>query len=223
MQDLQITDDIFEWKGDTEILKNSNYKITVLNQAKIIGVDTDTAIEGIIILGEVEAVVDTIIHTPSHGAVGSTTVFSGTNLVILGLSINDLQDNMVKIQIPEQKLHQLRDEAESMIFKLKRTILRHNSSIGLDNEDEEMEYMIFGRKNFLLIASKEKLVLVHNKQISIRENDFKLVQIDPQDGILIANKDKVFNIGGSASSKLTCLGKFGVGIATSVLDHILWE
>ncbi|GAF93836.1 unnamed protein product, partial [marine sediment metagenome] len=83
--------------------------------------------------------------------------------------------------------------------------------------------LIFGRKNFFLIASIEKLVLINNKQISVRENDFKLVQIDPHEGILIVNKDKVFNLGGSASSRFSCLGKFGVGIATSVLDHILWE
>jgi len=223
LQNLQIKDDIFDWNGDAEILRKANYKIKLLNQAKIIGVETDSSIEGIVILGEVEAIVDSIIYTPSHGALGSTTTFSGTNLVILGLSVTDLQNNLIEIQTSEQELHQLKDNAESMISKLKRTILKHNTSIDLNNKDNEMEYMIFGRKNFLLIASKDKFVLVNNKQIIVRENDFKLVQIDPHDGILIVNKDKVFNIGESVSSRLRCLGEFGVGIATSILDHVLWE
>jgi hypothetical protein len=223
MKDIQIMNDIFEWNGDLEILKNPYYKISADSRTKIIGLKTDSLSEGIIILGDVEAIVDSIIYTKSHGAIGNTTTFTGTNLVILGLSITDLKNSLVKLDLPEQELLRCKDEAEIMLTKLKKTIRSHKTSINIEDDDDEMEFIIFGRRNFLLVGAHKHFVLVHNKQIAVRKGDSKLVQIDPHDGILIAEKDRVLNIGGSITNGRSILGELGINLATSVLDNILWD
>lgn len=222
MNDIQLKDDFYEWTGSPEILKSSHFKVTLRNSVKIIGIETDFSTEGVIILGKVEAIVDSLVFTKSHGAVGNTISFSGTNLVIIGLTIADLQEYLSKSELTEQDYSLLKDEADSMISKLNKTIGSPKTSINLDHEDE-MEYIIFGKRNFFLITSKNKFVLVHNNQIAIRKGESKLVQIDQQDGILIAERDRVFNIGGSISTGRSMLGEFGVNIANSVLENILWD
>ncbi len=222
MNDIQLRDDFYEWTGNPEILKSSYFKVTLENKVRIIGIETDFSTEGVIILGKVKAIVDSLVFTKSHGAVGNTISFSGTNLVIIGLTIADLQDSLTKSELTKQDYSLLKDEADSMISKLNKTIMSPKTSINLDHEDD-MEYIIFGKRNFFLIASKNKFVLVHNNQIAIRKGESKLVQIDHQDGILIAERDKVLNIGGSVSTGRSMLGKFGVNIANSVLENILWD
>lgn len=221
MNDIQLKDDFYEWTGNSEILKCPYFKVTLKNSVKIIGVETDISTEGVIILGKVEAIVDSLVFTKSHGAVGNTVSFSGTNLVIFGLPIADLQKFLAKSELTEQAYSSLKDEADSMISKLNKTIGSQKTSIDLDHEDE-MEYIIFGKRNFFLITSKNKFVLVHNKQIAIRKGESKLVQIDPKNGIVIAEKNKVLNIGGSISTGRSILGEFGLNIANSVLENILW-
>ncbi len=222
MKDIQITHDIFEWNGGPEILKNPYYKVCLDSKARILGLETDSSIEGIIILGDVEAIVDSIIYTKSHGAIGNTTNFTGTNLVIFGLSVTILKDFLVKLDLTEQEHLQYKEEAETMLIKLKKTIKSHETSINIDSDDE-MEFIIFGRRNFLLVGGQEFFVLIHNKQIAVRKGDSKLIQIDPHDGILIAEKNKVLNIGGSVTKSRSILGEIGVNLAASLLDNILWE
>ncbi len=222
MNDIQLKDDFYEWTGNLEILKTSYFKVTLKNSVKIIGIETDFSSEGVIILGKVEAIVDSLVFTKSHGAVGNTISFSGTNLVIVGLTIADLQEYLAKSELTKQDYSLLKDEADSMISKLNKTIGLPKTSITLDHEDE-MEYIIFGKRNFFLITSKNKFVFVHNNQIAIRKGESKLVQIDHQDGILIAERDKVLNIGGSISTGRSMLGEFGVNIANSILENILWD
>ncbi len=224
MKTIHLKYEIFDWQETREILYTPFYKVTPTEPTKIIEIITDST-KGIVILGPIEAVVDAIIYTES-GAVGNTTTFSGTNLVILGLPISKLEDSLTKSAINEQEAQKLKRQAEAMISKFKRRIEDTDSRINISfgEKDEEHEYIIFGRRNFLLIGSKEKFVLIHNKQISVREGEEKLVQIDPVEGIVIAKKNKVMNIGGTARNNLgSLLGEFGVNIASSVLDQIIWD
>ncbi|MHA2075865.1 MAG: hypothetical protein ACXACU_18495 [Candidatus Hodarchaeales archaeon] len=223
MNDIQLKDDFYEWTGSSEILKSSYFKVSPETKAKIIGVESDISNEGVIIIGNVKAIIDSLIFTKSHGAVGNTISFSGTNLVILGLSIADLHEFLTKIELSEQNYSSLKEKAESMISKFNRTLSSPKTSINMDQNEDEMQYIIFGKRNFLLITSENKFVLIHNKQISIRKGEHKLVQIDPHEGILIAEKNKVFNIGGSLTKGRSILGEFGVNIANSVLENILWD
>lgn len=224
MKTIQLHGEIFDWQGTREILYTPFYKVTSTEPTKIMEIITDTT-KGIVILGPIEAVVDAIIHTES-GAVGNTTTFSGTNLVILGLPISELKDSLIKSTLYEQEAQKLRGQAEAMISKFKRRIEDSDSRINISfgEKDDENEHIIFGRRNFLLIGSKEKFVLIHKKQIFVREEESKLVQIDPVEGIVIAKRDKVLNFGGASKNNLgSLLGEFGVNIASSVLDQIIWD
>jgi hypothetical protein len=222
---LQLGNDIFDWHGTPEILATSLYKINLVEPVRIMEVITDSNKEGIVILGRIEAVVDSIIYTSSHGAVGNTTTFSGTNLVVLGLSIAQLDQSIRKSILTETESFRLKHEAQSMISKLKKRIEDPFSSINIDfDDDRESDFIIFGRRNFLLIGGDNNFVLLHKKQITVRKGDRKLVQVDSKDGIPVAEHEKVLQIGGSARHNLgSILGGFGVNIASSVLNEILWD
>ena len=224
MRTIQLKDEIFDWQGKPEILYTPFYKVTSTETTRIIEIITDTT-KGIVILGPIEAVVDAIIYTES-GAVGNSTTFSSTNLVILGLPISELEDSLVKSALNEQEAQKLRSQAEAMISKFKSRIKDPDSRINISfsETDDKHEHIIFGRRNFLLIGFREKFVLIHKKQISVREGESKLVQIDPVEGIVIAKRDKVLNFGGTSKNNLgPLLGEIGVNIASSVLDQILWD
>ncbi|MHA2245101.1 MAG: hypothetical protein ACXADY_09040 [Candidatus Hodarchaeales archaeon] len=224
MKTIQLKDEIFDWKGTREILYTPFYKVSPTEPIRIIEIITDKT-KGIVILGSIEAVVDALIYTES-GAVGNTTTFSGTNLAILGLPISELEDSLAKSDLNEKEAQKLKSQAEAMISKFKGCIEDTDSrmNISFGEMDDEHEHIIFGRKNFLLIGSKEKFVLIHKKQISVREGENKLVQIDPVEGIIIAERDKVLNFGGTSRNNLgSLLGEFGVTIASSVLNQILWD
>ncbi|MFX1282402.1 MAG: hypothetical protein ACFFB5_02060 [Promethearchaeota archaeon] len=226
MKTIQLKDEIFDWHGKPEILYTPFYKVTLIKQPKILEIITDET-DGIVILGRIEVVVDAIIYTDS-GSVGNTTTFSGTNLVILGFPLIKLEDFLTKSTLNGEETQELRNQAQAIISKFKKRIEDPDShmNISFGKTDEECGHIIFGRRNFLLIGSKEenKFVLIHKKQISVREGEEKLVQIDPVEGIIIAQKDKVLHIGGTARSNLgSLLGEFGVNIASSVLDQILWD
>jgi hypothetical protein len=223
---IQLEEILYDWHGEPEILSTPYYKITLTNPAKIMEITTDLpSTDGIVILGGLEAIVDSIVYTKSHGAVGNTTNFSGINLVILGLSIANLESSLRKSNLPEEEAQEFKNQAEAIISKFKSRVEDPNMNISLDDEDDEFHHMIFGRRNFFLIGGihNKKFVLIHKKQISIREGEDKLVQIDPVEGITIAKRDKVLNIGGVQNNLGSLVGEFGVNIASSVLDHLLWD
>jgi hypothetical protein len=222
---LQLGNDIYDWHGTPEILATSLYKINLVEPVKVMEVITDSNKEGIVILGRIEAVVDSIIYTSSHGAVGSTTFFSGTNLVVLGLSITQLDHSIKRSNLTDPESLRWKHEAQLMISKLKKRIEDPDSSININFDDDgENDFIIFGRRNFLLIGGANNFVLIHKKQISVRKGDKKLVQVDSKDGILIAEHDKVFHISGTSRHNLgSLLGEFGLNIASSVLKEVLWE
>ncbi|MFX1507318.1 MAG: hypothetical protein ACFFDC_14645 [Promethearchaeota archaeon] len=225
MKTIHLGETLYDWRGEPNILSTPHYKITITSPAKIMEVTTDFQTnDGIVILGNVEAIVDSIVYTKSHGAIGNTTNFKGINLVILGLSIADLENFLVKSDIPVEEAQKFRNQAEAIISKFKRRVEDPNMNISLDDE-EEFHHMIFGRRNFFLLGGlhNKKFVLIHKKQISIRDGEYKLVQIDPVEGITIAKRDQVLNIGGARNNLGSLIGEFGVNIASSVLDHIFWD
>ncbi|UCG02118.1 MAG: hypothetical protein JSW11_21320 [Candidatus Heimdallarchaeota archaeon] len=226
MNTIQLGDILYDWYGEPEILSTPYYKIILTKPAKIMEITTDLpSTNGIVILGDIEAIVDSIMYTKSHGAVGNTTNFSGTNLVILGLSIANLESSLKKSDLPDEEDQKFKNQAEAIISKFKRRVEDPNMNISLDNEDDEFHHMIFGRRNFFLIGGihSRKFVLIHKKQISIREGEYKLVQIDPVEGITIAKRDNVLNIGGTRNNLGSLVGEFGLNIASSVLEHLLWD
>lgn len=226
MRTFQLQDEIFDYQGKPEILYTPFYKITT-ESAKIMEIVTDTYMNGIVILGPVEALVDTIIYTESHGAVGNTTTFTGTNLVILNLLITELEEFLLKSQLNDQEKLHWKNKADKMISKLKHRIEDPDTCMNVsfgEEEDEDLGHIIFGRRNFLLIGSEKKFVLINKQQVTVREGERKLVQVDKDDGVLIANSDNVLNIGGTSRSNLgSLLGNFGINIASSVLDQILYS
>lgn len=223
MQDLSLGEDIFEWTGISEVLLNPYWKISLTSPARVVEVRNNANSRGIVLLGAVEAVVDSIIST-SKGAVGNTTIFTGTNMVILGLTIEEIQESLIRIDSKAEASDELRKNAEAMITKLQNRLRSSDFNMKFD-ADEECDYIIFGRRNFLLVSGREKFVLVHRQQISVRTGESKLVQIDPVDGILVASKKRVLNLGNlSPTFNLGgMIGEFGVNITSSVLDHILWD
>ncbi len=226
MKTIQLEEILYDWHGEPEILSTPYYKITLTSPAKIMEITTDLpSTDGIVILGGLEVIVDSIVYTKSHGAVGNTTNFSGINLVILGLSIANLESSLRKSNLSEEEAQEFKSQAEAIISKFKSRVEDPNMNISLDDDDDEFHHMIFGRRNFFLIGGihSKKFVLIHKKQISIREGEYKLVQIDPVEGITIAKRDKVLNIGGVRNNLGSLVGEFGVNIASSVLDHILWD
>lgn len=191
---------------------------------KLIELSINSSTKGIVLLGQIEVVTDALVYTTSHGAVGNTINFLGTNLVIIGLSLTQLTNSLKKSDLSEEKVLYWKNKAESMISKLKSRIEDRSCCMNFSFDDkEDFEYLIFGRRNFLLVGSEKKFVLFIDKQISIREGD-KLVQIDPYNGILIAKQDKILNIGGTSRTNLgSLLGELGVNITSSVLDQVLWD
>lgn len=226
MKTIHLGETLYNWQGEPDIISTPHYKIIIPGYAKIMEITTDfQANDGIVILGNVEAIVDSIVYTKSHGAVGNTTNFKGINLVILGLSITDLESSLVKSDLPVKEVQEFKSQAEAIISKFKRRVEDPNMNISLDDEDDEFRHMIFGRRNFFLVGGlhSKKFVLIHKKLISIRDGEHKLIQIDPVEGITIAKRDKVFNIGGARNNLGSLIGEFGVNIASSVLDQILWD
>jgi hypothetical protein len=132
---------------------------------------------------------------------------------------------LVESDLPAEEAQEFRNQAETIISKFKRRVEDPDMNISLDDEDDEFRHMIFGRRNFFLLGGlrSKKFVLIHKKQISIRDGEYKLVQIDPVEGILIAKRDQVLNFGGARNNLGSLVGEFGVNIASSVLDHIFWD
>jgi hypothetical protein len=223
MKELSLGADFFEWTGPSEVLITPYWKVNITSPAMVVSVNEDGISRGLVLLSKVEAVVDTIVPT-SKGAFGNTTIFNGTNLVILGLKVTDINDSLSRANPTIEESSNWREEAEAIITKLQKRVKSHDINFKF-NGDEDFDYIIFGRRNFLLVGGSEKFVLIHRKQIAVRSGEEKLVQIDPEDGILVANKNDILNLGGYASKFNLggILGEFGITIASSVLDHMLWD
>ncbi|MFW9855080.1 MAG: hypothetical protein ACFFFG_08460 [Candidatus Thorarchaeota archaeon] len=223
MRSLSLGEEFFEWTGKKEVLKTPYWKVTITSSAIVVSVNEDLKPRGIVILGKVEAIADTMVPT-SEGAFGNTTIFNGTNLVILGLTIDDVKDSLFSRGYTSESTHEWRENAQSMIRKLQRRFKSNDFHFDLDG-NEDFDYVVYGRRNFLLVGDSKKFVVIHRKQIAIRSGEEKLVQIDPIEGILVANKNGVLNIGGySTTFNLGgLLSELGLHIASSVLDHVLWD
>ncbi len=220
MRSVQLGERIYEWIDSPEILSTDYYKISARNPLKLIEVITDE-LHGVILLGKVEAIVDTLIYNNEHGDIGTTVEFSGTNLVIFGLTLKNIGDSIITYNPPDEEKEFLFSEAKKIIAKLKSTIIDKKASINFDEDDEDLKYIIFGRRRFLLVGSETNVVLIHDKQIAVRKGESKLVLIDPVEGIIVAEKDKYLKIGGKGG--YSGLGNLGVNIASSILDGLLWE
>ncbi|MHA1973849.1 MAG: hypothetical protein ACTSW1_12705 [Candidatus Hodarchaeales archaeon] len=217
-----LGDTFFEWCGGSEILRTNHYKITLNEHPLLIGLNIDSEYEGIVILGKIQIVVDTLSHNAKYGAVGNTINFQGTNLVIIGLSLEDLDRQITEKVLDESSFNSNLKQAELMIGKLRSTLDRPDVNINLD-EDEENFYIVFARRNFFLMGTDSKTIVINNKQISIKEGEHKLVEIDPVNGILIANSEKVFSLGTFTKDKMSVLGEFGVNLASGILRNLVWE
>jgi len=213
----------FEWQGDPIILMTTHYKTILKNHPLLIGLKIDSKYEGVVILGQVEIVVDTLIHNEKYGSVGNTINFKGTNLVILGLSIEELGENIITKTLDKKTFDDNFRQAEIMISKLKNTLDRPDININIDHDCDEKSHIIFARRNFFLIGTDNKTILINNKQISIKEGESKLIEIDPINGILIANSEKLFSLGSFSKDKISILGQFGVNLASSFLKNLVWD
>jgi len=215
---------LYEYLGSPEIINTSSYKVLLASESNIIELTTESELDGIVVVGSVEVIVDTLIHTKTYGSVGDTIQFRGSNLVIIGLKIAQLRSELREISSLDKSYEDSMIKAKDMIKKINKTITDPKTQISFEKEgDEKIKHFIFGRRNFLLIGSDSKFVLIHRKQVSIKEAESKLIQIDPETGILIANYDKIINIGRGKKDNYSFLGKLGVNIATSVLNEVLWD
>lgn len=220
---FELEPEIYEWQGTPEILIEDYFKVEKTSSIYIKELTIDSKRKGIVIVGDVEVLVDTVIYTQSQGAFGETIQFMGSNLVIIGLTLEDLQQQISIVTLNSDESLRVENEASQIIKKAKMRMGDGSADISIDS-DSDPKYIIFGRNNFFLIASNKELVLIHKKQISVRKGDSKLVQIDTKNGVTIVDKEKCLRIGGSGS-KLdhSVLGSLGVNIASKVLENLIWE
>ena len=223
MKTIELEPEIYEWQGTPEILAENYFKVMKSSSIYIKELIIDSRHKGVVIVGNVEVIADTMIYTKSQGAFGETIQFMGSNLVIIGLTLEDLHQRVSMVTLNSEESLRVENEAYNIIKKAKMRLSDESVTISIDS-DPDPKYIIFGRKNFFLVASNNELVLIHKKQISVRKKDSKLVQIDAKDGITIVDKEKCLRIGGSGT-KLdhSVLGNLGVNIASKVLENLIWE
>lgn len=220
---IDLGSEIYEWQGTHEILIEDYFKVGKTSSIYIKELTIDSKQKGIIIVGDVEVLVDTVIYTQSQGAFGETIQFNGSNLVIIGLTLEDLQQQTSIVTLNSVESLKVENEASQIIKKLKMRMSEGCTNISIDS-DSDPKYIIFGRKNFFLVATNNELVLIHKKQISVRKEDSKLVQIDAKKGITIVDKEKCLRISGSGTKQdHSVLGNLGVNIASKVLENLIWE
>ena len=220
---IQLEPEIYEWQGAPEILKENYFKINRTSSIYIKELSIDTKYKGVVLVGDVEVLVDTIIYTQSQGAFGDTIQFNGVNLVILGLKLEDIQSYINSASLSADEILKVDNEASKIIRKMKTRLGDDSTNISMET-DSDPKYIIFGRKNFFLVSTANELVLIHKKRVSVRKKDSNLVQIDSDTGITIVDKDKCFNIGGPGTKlNHSILGDLGVKISSIVLDNLVWE
>jgi hypothetical protein len=220
---IELGPEIYEWQGKDEILTEEYFKVKKTSPIYIKELTIDSKMKGIVLVGNIEVLVDTIIYTKSQGAFGDTIQFIGSNLVIAGLTLDDIQNFLNVVSLSSDESIRVENEASNIIKKVKMRLSDESATISVDS-DSDPKYIIFGRKNFFLISSSKELVIIHKKQISVRKEDSSLVQIDEHNGITIVDKEKCLTIGrpGTKLNQLM-LGKLGVNIASKVLENLIWE
>jgi hypothetical protein len=220
---LELGQDIYEWSDPSTVLIEDYYKIVTNQILYLKEVISDSDLRGVVLIGDLNIIVDSVIYTKSQGAFGETTHFQGSTLVVFGLEISMIESSIRKVVLDTEKVNALNQEADQILNKVKTNLACETTNIHFD-DDPETKYIIFGRKNFFLIGSKSNFVLIHKKQVSIRKGNNNLVQIDKNKGITISNKEKVLRIGGTNyDSAFSCLGELGVNIASKVLESLVWE
>ncbi|NHJ00864.1 MAG: hypothetical protein EAX86_01925 [Candidatus Heimdallarchaeota archaeon] len=222
MKRIHLGEEIYEWIDTPDILSTVYFKVKGKESIKLIEVRVDKDLTGVILLGRVEVIVDALIYSNTHGDVGTTVEFTGKNLVIFGLTVENITKSIMNYYPTEEETHFLYDEANAMIAKLESTLKDKKASIDFDEDDSNAKYIIFGKRRFLLVGSENNIVLIYDKQIAVRKGESKLILIDPVEGIVIAENEKLLKIGGGKSG-YSILGELGVNIASSVLDGILWD
>ncbi len=223
MVSIRLEPEIYEWQGTPDILVQTYFKVNKTSSIYIKELIIDSKHKGVVLVGKLEVLVDTIIYTKSQGAFGDTVQFIGENLVIIGLTLENLKQNINLVTLTSEETLKVENEASQIIKKVKTRLGDESANISIDS-DSDPKYIIFGRKNFFLISSEEELVLIHKKQISVRKKDSSLVQIDANTGITIVDENKCFNIGGPRTKlNNSLLGELGVKISSIVLDNLIWE
>jgi len=223
LTEIKLGPEIYEWQGEDELLTEEYFKVKKTSSVYIKELTIDSKLKGIVIVGDIEVLVDTVIYTQSQGAFGDTIQFIGSNLVIAGLTVENIQEYINIVSLDSEESLRVENEASKIIKKVKMRLSDGSTNISIDS-DSEPKYIIFGRNNFFLISSSKELVLIHKKQISVRKSDSNLVQIDAKNGITIVDKEKCLQIGGPGT-KLNhlMLGELGVNIASKVLENLIWE
>ncbi len=213
----------YKWTGQSTVLIEDYFKIITDKTLYLKEIISDSELQGIVLLGNLNIVVDSIVYTQSHGAFGETTHFSGSSLVVFGLKISDIESSLKESVLSSEELMKINQEADQIPGKVKTNLEDETTNIQFD-DDPEMKYIIFGRSNFFLIGSSNQFVLIHKKQLSIKKGENSLIQIDKSKGIVIANKERILRIGSPTSdSAFSFLGELGVNIASKVLESLVWE
>lgn len=223
---IDIGEEVFQVIGNSKIIESQNYSVAPLNESfYIVDLLIDNIPKGCILIGKIKAIVDSLVYTKKYGAIGNPTIFQGSNLTVMGLYRDELEEKFTVNQITTaETIISVRLEAESMISKVKNKIWGPKSKIEFNEKDEDCKYIIIGRRNFVLVGGREKFVLVTKQHIVVRSGEENLVRISPEEGIEIANGDKVLNIGrGSPFNLESILGGLGVRIASTILDEMVWE
>ncbi|MHA1978909.1 MAG: hypothetical protein ACW98F_13820 [Candidatus Hodarchaeales archaeon] len=223
MIELELGNQIYSWNGPSEILDEKYFQVKNLAKLHLLELKSDSELSGIVLLGKISIVVDSIVYTQTHGAIGETTEFIGSSLVILGLELTSLQQSVNMVTDDSIEAKNIKKEANQLIGKLRDNLTNKSTNIHFD-KDSDISYIIFGKSDLFLLGSSDHIVLIHKKKISVRKGENSLVQVDPHDGITIVNEDKCFRIGSQRKgADLSILGELGVNIASKVLDAIVWD
>ena len=223
---INIGEEVYQVTSTAKIIESQNYSITPLDESfYFVDLLIDNIPKGCILIGKIKATVDSLVYTKKYGAIGNPTIFQGSNLTVMGLYKEELEEKFTIKGISDlETVKSIRTEAENMISKVKSKICSSSSKIEFDDKDDDCKYIIIGRRNFVLVGGRDKFVLVTKQHIAVRSGENSLVRISPEAGIEIANGDKVLNIGrGSPFNLESVLGGLGVRIASTILDEMVWE
>jgi hypothetical protein len=220
---LNLGEETYSWIGKADFLREDYFKITKADDLYVKEITSNFNVDGIILIGNLSVTVDSVIYSSSNGACGDTYQFNGKSLVILGITMKELEASSKISLLKDPRKQIIDDRANEFIDNLREKILRDNCSISFD-KDEEMKYIIFGKHDFFLIGNTSQFVLIHKKHISIRKGEEKLVEISPEIGIRISDKKKSFSINRPQDdSSYSILGDIGVNIASTILENLIWD
>lgn len=222
MIELGLGDQVYSWQGDHSFLNEKYFQINVNGKLNLLELRGTSKIHGVVLVGKISIIVDSVIYTQSHGAIGETTEFVGSSLAILGMNINSIQQSL-KEEIDPNHSESIKTEADQLITKLRDSLTNKVTNVQFE-EDSDGSYVIFGKSDLFLVGSSNELVVVHKKKISVRNGETSLVQVDPKEGIIIANDDECIQIGSKGKgSDLSILGSLGINFASKILDSIIWD